>query len=226
VQAPRRDQLQTLCETCSGNLRIDLVFLRFLFSDSDPVPVVVLKLVSAWDNFLGNMAVPACTSIALGRLHASPTDTRDASSEFPRAKCFLGHHPKIAITTHNMDDLTNELTERFERYCVTKDDQFPADVLAELQSMSRLYSISPEELDFKWQAYNMKMGGEENKMDLKTARDFKKTIQDALERESRGKAQQRNEVKRGQPTPRAKGGDMYDMYVEQQKDFLHMNIDW
>ena len=110
-----------------------------------------------------------------------------------------------------MDSATTELTERFERYCDTKDHEFPADILSELQSMLRLYSISPEELDFKWQAYNMKMGGEENKMDVKTARDFKKTIQDALERESRGKAQQRNEAKRGQPTPRAKGGDMYDM---------------
>ncbi|KAJ4362477.1 DNA-directed DNA polymerase alpha subunit pol12 [Neocucurbitaria cava] len=110
-----------------------------------------------------------------------------------------------------MDAATTELTERFERYCATKDDEFPVDVLAELKSMLDLYSISPEELDFKWQAYNLKMGGEENKMDLKTARDFKKTVQDALERESRGKAQQRNDVKRGQPTPRAKGGDMYDM---------------
>jgi DNA polymerase alpha subunit B len=113
-----------------------------------------------------------------------------------------------------MDASTTELTERFERYCDTKDHEFPSDVLAELQAMIRLYSISAEELDFKWQAYNMKMGGEESKMDLKTARDFKKTIQDALERESRGKAQQRTEVKRSQPTPRAKGGDMYDMYVE------------
>jgi DNA polymerase alpha subunit B len=112
-----------------------------------------------------------------------------------------------------MDDATTELTERFERYCDTKESEFPPEILNELQSMLRLYSISPEELDFKWQAYNMKMGGEESKMDLKTARDFKKTIQDALERESRGKAQaqQRNEVKRAQPTPRAKGGDMYDM---------------
>jgi DNA polymerase alpha subunit B len=110
-----------------------------------------------------------------------------------------------------MDDSTTELTERFERYCATKDEEFPKEILNELQSMLRLYSISPEELDFKWQAYNMKMGGEENKMDLKTARDFKKTIQDALERESRGKAQQRNEAKRAAPTPRAKGGDMYDM---------------
>ena len=125
-----------------------------------------------------------------------------------------------------MDDLTTELTERFERYCDTKDDEFPADVLAELQSMCRLYSISPEELDFKWQAYNMKMGGEENKMDVKTARDFKKTIQDALERESRGKAQARNDVKRGQPTPRAKGGDMFDMYVPRQSRYTGNITDW
>jgi DNA polymerase alpha subunit B len=109
-----------------------------------------------------------------------------------------------------MDDGTNELTERFERYCDTKDAALPTDVLAELQSMLRLYSISPEELDFKWQAYSIKMGGED-KMDLKSARDFKKTIQDTLERDSRGKAQQRNDGKRNQPTPRAKGSDMYDM---------------
>lgn len=112
-----------------------------------------------------------------------------------------------------MEDETAQLSERFERYCATKDHDVPADVLAELQSMLRLYSISPEELDFKWQAYNMKMGGEENMMNLKTVKDFRKTIQDALERDSRGKAQQRNDAKRSQPTPRAKGGDMYDMYA-------------
>ncbi|KAF2126366.1 DNA polymerase alpha 70 kDa subunit [Dothidotthia symphoricarpi CBS 119687] len=110
-----------------------------------------------------------------------------------------------------MDDATTELTERFERYCDTKDDALPSDLLTELQSIMRLYSISPEELDFKWQAYSMKMGGEDNKIDLKSARDFKKTIQDSLERESRGKAQQRNDVKRGQPAPRTKGGDVYDI---------------
>jgi DNA polymerase alpha subunit B len=109
-----------------------------------------------------------------------------------------------------MDDGTAELTDRFERYCDTKDASLPADVLAELQSMLRLYSISAEELDFKWQAYSIKMGGED-KMDLKSTRDFRKTIQDTLERDSRGKAQQRNDSKRAQPTPRAKGGDMYDM---------------
>jgi DNA polymerase alpha subunit B len=79
----------------------------------------------------------------------------------------------------------------------------------------RLYSISAEELDFKWQAYNMKLGGDDKNLDLKTVRDFKKSIQDALERDSRGKAQQRTDAKKIAPTPRAaKGGDMYDMYVE------------
>ncbi|KAL1646279.1 DNA-directed DNA polymerase alpha subunit pol12 [Didymella pomorum] len=110
-----------------------------------------------------------------------------------------------------MDDATTELTERFERYCDTKDREVPSDVLAELQSMLRLYSISAEELDFKWQAYSIKMGAEGERMELKTVRDFKKTIQDTLERESRGKAQQRTEIKKERPTPRGKGGDMYDM---------------
>ncbi|KAF1973894.1 DNA polymerase alpha 70 kDa subunit [Bimuria novae-zelandiae CBS 107.79] len=110
-----------------------------------------------------------------------------------------------------MDD-TAELTERFERYCDTKDNDVPSDVLNELQSIQRIFSISAEELDFKWQAYNMKMGGEENKLDLKTARDFKKNLQDTLERETRGKVQQRTDAKRVAPTPRAaKGADMYDM---------------
>ena len=110
-----------------------------------------------------------------------------------------------------MDD-TAELSERFERYCDTKDNDVPSDVLNELQSIQRIFSISAEELDFKWQAYNIKMGGEENKLDLKTARDFKKNLQNELEKETRGKAQQRPDGKRAAPAPRpAKGGDMFDM---------------
>jgi DNA polymerase alpha subunit B len=85
-----------------------------------------------------------------------------------------------------MDD-TVELTERFERYCDTKDNDVPSEVLNELQSIQRIFSISAEELDFKWQAYHMKMGGDENKLDLKRARDFKKDLQDSLEKESRGR---------------------------------------
>jgi len=111
-----------------------------------------------------------------------------------------------------MDD-TAELTERFERYCDTKDHEVPSEVLDELQSIRRIFGISTEELDFKWQAYSMKMGGaEENKLDVKTLRNFKKTIQDTLERESRSKAAQRNDAKKVAPAPRvAKGADMYDM---------------
>ncbi|KAF1994335.1 DNA polymerase alpha, subunit B [Amniculicola lignicola CBS 123094] len=112
-----------------------------------------------------------------------------------------------------MDDTTSELTDRFERYCTTKEDALPTEILGELQSMLRLYSISPEELYFKWQAYSMKMGAEEVVLDVKTARDFKKNIQDTLERESRGKAAQgRHDAKRVAPTPRsAKAGDVLGM---------------
>lgn len=124
----------------------------------------------------------------------------------------LPPHSFLLRSTAAMDD-TAELTERFERYCGTTDSEVPSEVLNELQSIQRIFAISAEELDFKWQAYNMKMGGEE-KMGLKTARDFKKDLQDLLEKESRGKAQQRSDAKRVAPTPRAaKGGDMYDMYV-------------
>lgn len=114
-----------------------------------------------------------------------------------------------------MDDSTTELTERFERYCNTKDHEIPSEVLTELRLMLNLYSISADELSYKWQAYIMKIGEEENSMNLKTVRDFKKVTQDALERESRAKAQQqKNDARKVAPTPRnAKGGDMYDMYV-------------
>jgi DNA polymerase alpha subunit B len=114
-----------------------------------------------------------------------------------------------------MGDTTDDLTERFERYCSTSNHEVPTEILGELQAMLRLYDISAEELDFKWQAYTMKMGAEETKLDLKTARDFRKNIQDTLERESRGKAQQRSEQKRIAPTPRAgRGGDdVFGMYV-------------
>lgn len=105
-------------------------------------------------------------------------------------------------------DAATELTERFQRYCNTKDDGLPEQILGELQSMLRLYDVSPEELDFKWQAYTMKMGVDETPLELRTARDFKKNLQDTLERDSRAKAQMRNETKRHVPTPRAgKGAD-------------------
>jgi len=109
-----------------------------------------------------------------------------------------------------MPDTDAELHDRFERYAPgSKDGQLPPEILGELQSMLRIFYVSPEELYFKWEAYTMKMGGDEVKMDLKTARDFKKNIQDSLERETRG---EKKMEKRTAPTPRAgMKGDVFGM---------------
>jgi len=112
-----------------------------------------------------------------------------------------------------MDDIEIELNKRFECYAASSSGLRP-EILGELQSILRIYSVSPEELFFKWEAYSMKMGGDEMKLDLKTARDFRKDIQDVLERESRGKAHSRNNEKRPvAPTPRAgvKSTDVFGM---------------
>ncbi|KAH7113787.1 DNA polymerase alpha 70 kDa subunit [Dendryphion nanum] len=111
-----------------------------------------------------------------------------------------------------MDDISSELSERFERYCNTKDNAIPSEVLSELRSMLTLYDVSAEELDFKWQAYAMKMGADDTTLDLKTARDFRKDIHDLLERESRSKAQSRNDTKRTMPTPRAGAKGVDDVF--------------
>lgn len=65
--------------------------------------------------------------------------------------------------------------------------QLPPDVLGELQSILRLHSLPPQELSYKWESYTMKMGSESTKLDLETARAFKKDLQETLEREARGK---------------------------------------
>ena len=60
----------------------------------------------------------------------------------------------------------------------------------------------------------MKMGVEQTKLDLATARAFKKDIQEMLERESRGKAHVRSIDKRGAySTPRSagKGDDVFGL---------------
>ncbi|PSK43077.1 hypothetical protein B9Z65_7031 [Elsinoe australis] len=86
----------------------------------------------------------------------------------------------------------------------------PEDVSAELQSVMRLLSLSEQELFYKWEAYSMKLGAENTDLNYKTVRDFKKDLQDALERESRGKAQIHSTKKTVNNTPRpAPTGDVY-----------------
>ena len=110
-----------------------------------------------------------------------------------------------------MATLQAELNDLFAIPPVT---ELPSDVLGELQSILRLHSISPQELSYKWESYTMKMGSEQTKLDLATARAFKKDLQEMLERESRGKAHVRSVDKRGAyATPRSatKGDDVFGM---------------
>ena len=112
-----------------------------------------------------------------------------------------------------MADTKAELNELFAILPATK---LPPDVLGELQSILRLHSISPQELFYKWESYSMKMGSEQTKLELSTARAFKNDLQEMLERESRGKAHVRSVDKRGAyATPKSIGkrDDVFGMWV-------------
>jgi DNA polymerase alpha subunit B len=76
------------------------------------------------------------------------------------------------------------------------------DVLAELSSIMRLHQIDPQELWYKWESYSMKMGRDDMKLDIDSARGLKQDVQDGLERENRTKAQALNSTRRGAATPR------------------------
>ena len=108
-----------------------------------------------------------------------------------------------------MDDTATELNERF----APPNGALSPEVLIELQSILRLHKITPEELSWKWDAYCMKMGSEETKLDLKTTRDFKKDLQDILERESREKGHRIHEKRAVTATPRVgtNSGDVFGM---------------
>lgn len=109
----------------------------------------------------------------------------------------------------NMAEPTNaEIQERFE----SAGGNLESDVLAELQSIMRLHSIDVEELWYKWESYSMKMGSDDLKLNIETARALKKDVQDGLERDSRSK-QHLQSNKRAVATPRsaASNGDVFGM---------------
>jgi DNA polymerase alpha subunit B len=110
-----------------------------------------------------------------------------------------------------MADAAAELNELF---AASYPEGLPKDVLAELQSILRVHSISAEELFYKWESYSMKMG-EDTNLNLDTVRGFKKDVQEALERESRAKSgRQADRRTAAVGTPRAAAGtDMFGMYV-------------
>lgn len=101
-----------------------------------------------------------------------------------------------------MDDTAVELNELFG----SPNAALPQDVLLELQSLLRLHSISAQELFYKWESYSIKMGPD-TILTLKTARDFKKDIQDTLERENRAKVAHGRSDKRTAASTRAGAGN-------------------
>lgn len=124
----------------------------------------------------------------------------------------LADLPDTHYTFYTMADSTDELNALFAPPPST---ELPPDILGELQSMMRLHSIPPQELFYKWEYYSIKMGSDETKLDLNTARAFKKDIQEMLERETRGKVHVRSADKRSgiSGTPRNAGSneDVYGM---------------
>ncbi|KAH8201781.1 hypothetical protein TruAng_004045 [Truncatella angustata] len=95
-----------------------------------------------------------------------------------------------------------ELNERF----AFGDKQIEPDMLAELQSIMRMHSLSVQDLFFKWESYCIKMDMNEMKLSVDTLRNLKRDIQDSLEREARN--QQAHVVKtekRAGATPRISG---------------------
>jgi DNA polymerase alpha subunit B len=111
-----------------------------------------------------------------------------------------------------MDTIVSELRERFS----LPSTDLGQIILAELQSIIRIHDITPEDLSFKWESYCMKMGAEETHLDPKTVRDFKKDLQESLEREIQRKVNNPAPEKRTiTATPRAgiTSNDMFDLYV-------------
>jgi len=102
-----------------------------------------------------------------------------------------------------------ELRDRF----APAGTEIEPDVLTELQSIMRLHSIDTEELWYKWESYSMKMGSNDMKLNIETARALKQDIQDALEHNNRTKGHLLSSNKRGGATPRnvASNGDVFGM---------------
>jgi DNA polymerase alpha subunit B len=109
-----------------------------------------------------------------------------------------------------VESLSEELRDRFT---ISSNDEGSA-IVGELQSILRIHDIMPEDLSFKWESYCIKMGAQETALSLKTVRDFKRDLQEMLERESRAKTSGKtNERRNVMATPRAGMGavDVFNM---------------
>ncbi|OCT45177.1 DNA polymerase alpha subunit B [Cladophialophora carrionii] len=80
-----------------------------------------------------------------------------------------------------MTEMKENLNARFD----PAGNGLAPDILDVLQSVLRVHSLSADELFIKWEVYCLKMGSEETKLDLETARMFAKDVQDSVERGER-----------------------------------------
>lgn len=90
-------------------------------------------------------------------------------------------------TIMDLDANTDELEKRFPEI------EGKIDILAECQSVMRLFSIDATELYYKWESYCLKTESPDLKMNLDTIRAFKMDLQMQLERESRHPKRHQNQ---------------------------------
>lgn len=122
---------------------------------------------------------------------------------------------------------TENLNSLFASATTTKNG-LESDVLGVLESILRLYSITPQELFYKWESYCLKMGvgggaanGDDNevKLDLNTARMFQKDVRDGFEKghqqsnqKNTGRGLERKGANGITATPKPNGGgDVFGM---------------
>ncbi|KAI1864207.1 hypothetical protein JX265_008578 [Neoarthrinium moseri] len=100
------------------------------------------------------------------------------------------------------DSDVHELNERFG----LGGKPLEPDMLAELQSIMRMHSLSVQDLFFKWESYCIKMDMDEMTLSVETLRNLKRDIQDSLERENRNQqAHVIKSEKRSGAVPRTTG---------------------
>lgn len=109
-----------------------------------------------------------------------------------------------------MADVIGQLNEHFAPAGSTT---LESDLISELTSILRVYSLTPEELRWKWDAYCMRLGKNDAQLNIKTAQELRTDLKDNLERDGREKQQNKPREKRVMATPRAggRGGDVFGM---------------
>ncbi|RYO76610.1 hypothetical protein DL764_010286 [Monosporascus ibericus] len=103
-----------------------------------------------------------------------------------------------------------ELNEKF----ASGNKELEPDVVAELQSIMRMHSLSAQDLFYKWESYCIKMDMDEMNVSAETLRALKQDIQDALERSNRSHQVHIKTEKRSGATPRTgvkNSGDVFGM---------------